>query len=78
MLFPVTDNPASCETGAVIHFLHAKNMSDEEIHHELCVVVYSLNVTSERTIRQWYTKFKDGKTNVHSEEQSGQPSVCSK
>jgi hypothetical protein len=47
MACPVTDNPASCETGTVIRFLHAKNMSDEEIHHELCVAVYGQNVTSE-------------------------------
>jgi hypothetical protein len=28
---PAIDNPASCEMRAVIHFLHAKNMS-AEIH----------------------------------------------
>jgi hypothetical protein len=35
---PATDNPASCEIRAVIRFLHAKNMTAVEIHHELCAV----------------------------------------
>jgi hypothetical protein len=42
-----TDNPASCEICAVIRFLHAKNLSGAEIHHELCPVVYSQSVMSE-------------------------------
>jgi hypothetical protein len=45
------DNPASCEICAVICFLHAKNMSEVEIHHELCVAVYGQNVMSEGTVR---------------------------
>jgi hypothetical protein len=32
---PAIDNPTSCEIRAVIRFLHAKNMSDAEIHCEL-------------------------------------------
>jgi hypothetical protein len=35
MMCSATDNPASCEIGAVIRFLHAKNMSAAEIHLEL-------------------------------------------
>jgi hypothetical protein len=42
---PVIDNPASCEIHAGIHFLHAKNMSAAEIHHELSMI-YSQNVMS--------------------------------
>jgi hypothetical protein len=45
------DNPASCEICTVIRFLHAKNMSDVEIHGEFCVEVYGQNVTSEGTVR---------------------------
>jgi hypothetical protein len=45
---PVIDNPTSCEIRAVISFLHAKNMSDVEIHRELCAV-YGQNVMSEET-----------------------------
>jgi hypothetical protein len=32
---PAIDNPAGCKIRAVIHFLHAKNMTPAEIHHEL-------------------------------------------
>jgi hypothetical protein len=55
---PAIDNPASCKICAAIHFLHAKNMSAAEIHHELCAL-YGQNVTSEGTVRQWLRMFKD-------------------
>jgi hypothetical protein len=48
---PEIDNPADCEIRAVIHFLHAKNVSAAESHPELCTV-YSQNVKSEGTLRQ--------------------------
>jgi hypothetical protein len=38
---PATDIPA------VIHFLHAKNMSAAEINRELCVSVCDKNIMSE-------------------------------
>jgi hypothetical protein len=44
------DNPASCEILSVVCFLHAKNMSAVEIHHEL-LAVYGQNVMSEGTVR---------------------------
>jgi hypothetical protein len=56
---PVIDDPNSCRIHAVISFLHAKNMSDTEIHQELCVV-YGRNVMSEGTVRQWRRMFKEG------------------
>jgi hypothetical protein len=71
---PETDNPVSCEIRAVIRFLRAKNMSPAEIHCELCAV-YSQNLMSEGTLRQWCRMFKDGRTNVHDEERSVRPSV---
>jgi hypothetical protein len=52
---PATDNPISCKIRAVICFLHAKNMSAAEIHHEL-FMAYSQNAMSEGTVRM----FKDG------------------
>jgi hypothetical protein len=62
---PATDISANCEIRAVvIRFLHAKNMSAEEIHRELCTTVYSQNVMSEGTVRQWCRIFKDGRINV--------------
>jgi hypothetical protein len=71
---PATDNPASRKIHTVIHFLHTKNMSAAEIHCELCVI-YSHNVMSDGTVRQWCSKFKDGQTNIHDEQRSSQPSV---
>jgi hypothetical protein len=56
---PVIDNPTSCEIRAVICFLHTKNMSAEEIHHELCAAVYGQNVMSKGTVRWWCRMFKD-------------------
>jgi hypothetical protein len=49
-------------------------MSAVEIHRKLCAV-YSQNVMSEGTVGQWCRMFKDGRTNVHDEEQSVRPSV---
>jgi hypothetical protein len=64
-----TDNPVSCEIHAVIHFLHANNMNDMEIHHELCTV-YSQTVMCEGNVRQLCRMFKERQTNVHDEGQS--------
>jgi hypothetical protein len=51
-------------------------MSAAEIHCELCAV-YGQNVMSEGTVRQWCRMIKDGRTNVHDEQRSGQPYVMS-
>jgi hypothetical protein len=51
MMCPVMDNPASCEICAVINLLHAKILSDAEIHGELCTV-YGQNVMSEGAMRR--------------------------
>jgi hypothetical protein len=70
MIYPATDNPDSCEIGAVFHIFHA------EIHLELCAV-YDQNVMNEGTVRQLFRMFRDGQTNesAHDEEQSGRTSV---
>jgi hypothetical protein len=73
---PVIDRPASCEIRVVIHFLHAKNMSAAEIHHELHTV-YGQNVMSEGTLKTVCRMLKEGQTDVHDEERSGLPSVVS-
>jgi hypothetical protein len=62
MMCPVIDNPARCELRAVIHFLHAKNIT-AELHHELCAAVYVQNIMSEGTVRQYCRMFKDGRAN---------------
>jgi hypothetical protein len=67
MMCSAIDNPASCEILAVIHFLHAKNMSAAEICLELRAV-YGQNVMSGGTVRQWCRMFKDGRRNVLDEE----------
>jgi hypothetical protein len=60
----------------VIRFLRAKNINASEFHRELCAI-YGRNVMSERTGRQCCRMFKGWRTNVHNEEQSGQPSAVS-
>jgi hypothetical protein len=74
---PAIDNPASCEILAVIHFIHAKNFSAAEIHHEL-PVVYGKNIIREETVRRWCRLFSDGRTSVHDKcEVVGRPSTVS-
>jgi hypothetical protein len=51
MTCPVIDNLASCKISDY-PLSSCKNMSVAEIHHELCAV-YSQNVMSDETIRQW-------------------------
>jgi hypothetical protein len=76
MICSAIDNPASFEICTVNCFLRSKNMSGAEIHRELCTV-YCQNVMSEGTVTHWCRLFKDGRTDIHDEEQSGQPSVAS-
>jgi hypothetical protein len=68
------NNSTSCEVRTVIWFLHAKQMSAADIHRKLCVV-YGPNIMSEGPVRQWCRMFRNGRTNVHDDERSGQPSV---
>jgi hypothetical protein len=62
------DNPTSCEIRAD-SFLRFENMSDTEIHRELCAV-YSQNIMTEGTARQRCRMFEDGQKNIHDEERS--------
>jgi hypothetical protein len=52
MMCSVIDNPACCEIRPLIRFLHAKITSAEEIHRELCAVVYCQNVMGGGTVTQ--------------------------
>jgi hypothetical protein len=63
MMCSAIDNPTSCEICVLISFFHAKDMSAEGIHRELCAAVCSQNVMSEGTVRQWCRIFKDWQTN---------------
>jgi hypothetical protein len=53
MMWPATDNPASCEIRSDIHLLRGKNTSATEIHREFARAVYGQIVMSEGTARQW-------------------------
>jgi hypothetical protein len=70
------ENRGSCGIRSVILILPAKNMSAAEMHHELCGL--RQKVVSEGTVRQWCRMLKDGLSNVHNEERSGRPVICSK
>jgi hypothetical protein len=59
-MYPAVNHPTSCEISAVIFFLHAKNMSVEEIYRELCAAVYGQNAISEETVRQSCRMFRNG------------------
>lgn len=63
MMCPAIYKPASCEIGAVVHFVHSKFM----IAAELCAV-YGRNVMSEGIVRERCRMFKDRQTDVHDEE----------
>jgi hypothetical protein len=69
--------PAKCEILAVIHLLHAKNMSAAEIHRELFAVVYGKNIMSEGTVRQRCRKFKNGRANKCSRWRAKWATICS-
>jgi hypothetical protein len=74
---PAINNPTSCHIRAVIRFLCAKNMSDAEIHRELCAV-YGQNIKNEGTVRQWCRMIKDRrKMFMMKSEVVGRPSVVS-
>jgi hypothetical protein len=74
MMRPAIDKPASCEIRTVARSLHAKDMSDAEIYRDLCAA-YGQNLMSEVIVRQLCRMFEDGRTNVHDEERSGQPTI---
>ena len=58
--------PASCEARAVIRFIHTEGQSAAEIHRRLCRA-YVDNVMSDRRVREWCKKFRDGQTDLHDE-----------
>jgi len=73
-MFKKTENPDTCETQSVIHFLNAKNMTLAEIHHQLCDV-YGEHVMSSSMVQRWVRLFNEGCENVHDDLRSGRPSV---
>jgi histone-lysine N-methyltransferase SETMAR len=67
---PLIATPASCEVRGVIRFLQAEGHSAAEIHRRLCRV-YSDNVMSDSSVRDWCRKFRD----VHDEGGQGRHSI---
>ena len=59
---------------SVIHFLNAKNMTQDEIHRQLCDV-YGEHATSSSMERRWVRLFNEGRENVNDDPRSGRPSV---
>jgi transposase len=66
--------PASCEVHAVIHFFHAEGQSAAEILRRLCHV-YGDTVMSDSCGREWCTKFREGRTDVHDKGGQGRHSI---
>ncbi|GFX72847.1 mariner Mos1 transposase [Trichonephila clavipes] len=69
--------PTKCEIRTVIHFLTTRNMSVADIHRHV-KDINGAKAMSDSKVRTWLRKFKDGRTNVHDEERSVQPSVSGK
>ena len=67
-------NPADCKVQGVIRFLQAENVRPSEIHRRL-VAVYGEHVMNAASVLKWCTIFRNGRTDVHDAEISGQPSV---
>ena len=67
---PLIENPTNCEICSVIRYLSAKGVKAVEIHHNICEV-YGQNIMSDGMVCKWVRAFKNGRKNVHDEEQSG-------
>jgi len=55
-------------------FLQAENVRPSEIHQRL-VAVCGEHIMNVASVRKWCTMFRNGQTDVHDAERSGQPSV---
>ena len=67
------ENPADCESRAVIRFLQAKNIQPSDIHRQVCEVYGG--AISDSMFRRWCRQFESGRGNVHDDKRSGCPSV---
>jgi hypothetical protein len=63
----------SCEVREVICFLHAEGQSVAEIRQ--LYRVYGDKVMSDSCVREWCSKFRDGRTEVHDKGGQGQHSI---
>jgi hypothetical protein len=68
------ENPAECEVRAVVRFLNAHNVCPIEIYRQL-IAEYGEGVMNESNVRKWCRMFNEGRTDVHTEERPGRPSL---
>jgi transposase len=68
------ENPASCEIWSVIKFLNVKSVCLAKIYQQVCEV-YGENAVSDGMVSRWCRMFSEGRTNVHSDDRSGHPSL---
>ena len=69
---PLIASSANCEIRSVIR-LHAEGNSAAEIHRRLCHV-YGDGVMSDLSVREWCRKLKNGRSEVHDEDERGRVS----
>ena len=55
-------------------FSAAEGHSAAQIHRRMSAV-YASNFMSDKCVREWYRKFRNGKTGVHNEGGQGRPSL---
>jgi hypothetical protein len=67
------ENPATNEVRSVVRFLNAESVSPAAEIHRQIVEVHGEGAINEGSVRKWCRLFKEGRTNVHDEEQSGYP-----
>ncbi len=64
--------PHDCEVRAVIKFLNAENVLAAEIYRRICAVHGKQNIMSLRHVYNWVQRFKEGRSEVHDDERTGQ------
>ena len=73
-MFKAIEGAPNYEIRPLIRFLNARNVLQNEIHHQICQV-YGDNGMSDGTVRKWVRMFNEGRENVHGEDRSGRPSL---
>lgn len=59
----------------MIWFLHTQKLSVTEIHHPVSkITVHGKSARSDSSVQKCCQEFSDGYTNIHEEDNTGQPS----